>query len=57
MKSYHRFNAVHLHLVKFSLQLSVSGGGGVNQFPASLGLLVSILLDLLCEQVLIKTNK
>merc|ERR1719220_3032320 len=39
-------------LVKFSLQLSVSSGCGVNQLPASLGLLVSVLLDLLSEQVL-----
>ena len=44
--------SVQLHLVKFSLQLSVGSGGGINKLPAGLGLLVSVLLDLLGEQVL-----
>ena len=40
------------HLVQFSLKLSVGSSSGINKLTASFGLLVSILLDLLREQIL-----
>ena len=40
------------HLVELSLQLGVGGSRGVHQLSSGLGLLHSVLVDLLREQVL-----
>ena len=51
MKTRHLFVNI-AYLVQLRLELSVGGSRGINQLSSRLGLLLSVLLDLLSKQVL-----
>ena len=56
MKTRHLFVNI-AYLVQLRLELSVGGSRGINQLSSRLGLLLSVLLDLLSKQVLQKNER